>query len=79
MAKRKELLNVEYVVDTETGIEYVGETDFGISGNLETYLESYGLKGRDEIIGTLSYLIHHVHKVYNEMEEKVRQKPDSNI
>lgn len=60
MSKRKELLSVSYHTDTETGNERVGEIDFGISGTVKEYLKEYGLKGKDEIIKTLAYLMYYV-------------------
>ena len=66
MSQRKELLSVEYHSDDDTGMYSVGEIDFGISGNLDEYLQHYGAKGKQEIIATLSYLIYEVERKFRE-------------
>lgn len=60
MASRKELLNVSYHYDTDTGMYKVGEIDFGISGELDNYLKRYGRKGMNEILETMCHLIWHI-------------------
>lgn len=56
MAKRETLLSVRFITDDQTGMYGIDEIDFGISGNLNSYLERNGIKGRDEILQTLGYL-----------------------
>lgn len=70
MAQRKKLLEVNYHYDSDTGIYKIGEVDFGIHGGLlEDYLKRYGLKGRNEIVKTLGYLIHKVFEVHSEVNK----------
>jgi len=66
--KDRMLLEITEVVDDDTGNWYVGEIEFGISGNLEQYLREYGEKGRDDILGTLDYLKGAVTKQYDNLE-----------
>jgi len=60
MSERVNLLSVSYHSDDDTGMYRVGEIDFGVSGTLETYLDSYGQKGCGEILSALSHLTHSV-------------------
>lgn len=60
MSKRKELITLEYHSDDDTGMYHVGEIDFGISGELDDYLERYGQKGMDSILKIMSHLIWHI-------------------
>jgi len=69
MATTKMLLEVNYHSDTETGDSHVGEIDFGISGNLDEYIENYGKAGVDEIINTLAYLIYEVQRKLREDDQ----------
>ena len=73
MAQRKNLLSIEYHYDTDTGMYSVGEIDFGISGELDIYLEKYGRKGMAEILKTMCHLIWHVqeygYKIIKKKEE----------
>ena len=66
MSQRKELLEITYHSDDDTGMYQVGEIDFGISGLLDEYLENYGYKGKKEIMDTLCYLIYEVEKRFRE-------------
>ena len=60
MAQRKNLITLDYHYDTDTGIYQVGEIDFGVSGELDNYLEEYGRKGMDDILNTMCHLIWHI-------------------
>jgi len=60
MAQRKQLLSVDYHYDSDTGLYEVGEIDFGISGEFDKYIKSYGRKGLNEIQLVLCHLIWHV-------------------
>lgn len=60
MSQRKNLLEVSYHSDDEAGMYEVGEIDFGISGELDDYLERYGQKGMDNILKALAHLTWHV-------------------
>jgi hypothetical protein len=66
MSARKTLLTIEYHSDDDTGMYHVGETDFGIHGDLDTYLKRYGYEGKKEIINTLSYLMYEVERRFRE-------------
>lgn len=57
MAYRKNLLNIDYHYDTDTGIYEVGEIDFGISGELDNYIRQFGRRGVDGILLTLAHLM----------------------
>lgn len=54
--KDQMLLQVTEVIDDNTGIWHVGEIEFGISANLNTYLAEHGEVGRDKILEALDYL-----------------------
>ena len=60
MAQRKNLISLDYHYDTDTGLYEIGEIDFGISGELDRYLEVYGRKGMDDILKTMCHLIWHI-------------------
>ena len=60
MAQRKNLITLDYHYDTDTGIYEIGEIDFGISGELDNYLKTYGRKGMDDILKTMCHLIWHI-------------------
>ena len=60
MASRKQLLEITYHDDDDTGMYQVGEIDFGICGILDDYLKRYGYAGKKDIIDTLGYLIYEV-------------------
>lgn len=66
MASRKELLNIGYHDDDNTGMYQVGEIDFGIVETLDKYLEHYGYAGKKDIIDTLGYLIYEVERRFRE-------------
>jgi hypothetical protein len=67
MSEIKNLLNVVYHSDDDTGMNYVGEIDFGIhSSNLAEYVKRYGLKGVDEILANLGHLAYEVKKIFYE-------------
>ena len=68
------LLEVTEVIDDDTGIWHMGEVEFGISGNLETYLLKYGEKGRDDILAVLNYLKEAVSKKCDELIAKKQLK-----
>ena len=71
MAGTRDLLKIDYHTDDDTGTYAVGEVDFGIYGTLDEYLKRYGLKGRDDIIGTLAYLIHDVHARFKDIKNEM--------
>lgn len=69
MAARKDLLELNYLVDDDTGMYHVGEIDFGIhSGALEDYLLSYGYEGKKEIVAMLGHLIYEVEDRWKKMQ-----------
>ena len=70
MSERRKLLTVEYHSDDDTGIYKIGEIDFGICGELQTYLESFGFEGKKEIVQVLGYLIYEVEKRWHEINDK---------
>lgn len=60
MSCRKMLIQIEYYYDDETGINKVGEVDFGYGQELYNYIKQYGLEGRNalfQVFGSLSYTI----------------------
>ena len=80
MASRTELMSVEYHHDTDTETYHVGEVDYGIvAGELKYYLEKYGLKGRDEILVTLTFLAHYVIDVFNDLEKPEEAGQDQDV
>lgn len=60
MSQRTNLITISYHHDTDTGMYRIGEIDFGISGELDNYLEKYGRKGIDDILKTMSHLVWHI-------------------
>jgi len=67
MASRKNLLNIDYHYDDETGIYSIGELDFGISGNLSSYLQRYGFTGKQNILAMLGYLAWKVEDTFQQI------------
>lgn len=70
MASRKELLEITYHDDDDTGMYGVGEVDFGIHGTLDNFLKSFGREGKDDIISTL------LNKNMDEDLEELDSEPD---
>lgn len=71
MAQRKQLLSVDYYYDSDTGMYEIGEIDFGISGEVDSYIKKYGRKGIKDILLTLTHLIWHIkERGYKIVEEK---------
>lgn len=68
-ATEKQLLSVSYVTDHDCGNYVIGEIDFGISGELRSYLKAYGLPGKTDIIQNLSYLIYEVEREFRSIDE----------
>lgn len=66
MASRKELLNISYHDDDDSGMYDIGEIDHGIYGDLDKYLKKYGYDGKVDIVNALSYLIYEVERRYRE-------------
>ena len=67
MSQKRTLLEVKYHSDDDTGMYRVGEIDFGIWGTLDEYLKRYGRKGKEDIVGTLGYLIYEVERKFREI------------
>lgn len=70
MATTKQLIEINYHTDTETGDSHVGEVDFGITGALGDYIEQYGIKGVLEITSILSFLIYVVRNTFEEQHQQ---------
>lgn len=60
MSQRKDLIKINYHTDDDTGMYSIGEIDFGVSAELDNYLEHYGRKGMDDILKTMCHLIWHI-------------------
>lgn len=69
MSATKPLIKVEYHSDDDTGMYHIGEIDFGINGGLDDYLRHYGLKGKQDIISTMGYLIYEVERRFRETQQ----------
>jgi len=65
-----DLIKIGYHSDDETGLYSIGELDFGICAELNTYLEKYGAKGKDGIIRMLAYLIYEIEHRFRTTKEK---------
>jgi len=74
MAQRKNLLTIDYHYDDETGMYRVGEIDFGVSGNIKGYLETYGADGMKNILAGLGRLSHEVISEFNEIMKEKEKK-----
>ena len=70
MAEYKDLLKLKVVTDDDTGMYYIGEVDGGFT-DLKGFLEDNGLKGRDELLLTLSVM---QSKIINNFEEIMFEK-----
>lgn len=77
MAKRQNILSVDYITDDDTGMYRIGEIDFGVSGMLDVYLHENGRKGMDNILKTLCHLIWHVQQYGYPMIKKQEQQNGS--
>jgi hypothetical protein len=63
MAQTKVLITVEVHTDTETGIDQIGDVDYGIhTFDYETHLREYG---PDDLVRTLARLIHHAYETWD--------------
>ena len=60
MSQRKQLLEITYHNDDDTGMYEVGEVDFGICDEFDEYCKNYGRKGVKDILSTLNHLIWYV-------------------
>lgn len=60
MSQRKQLITIEYHSDDDTGMYEIGEIDFGVSSEFDTYVERYGRIGIQNILKTMTHLIWHV-------------------
>lgn len=61
MSSTKNLLEINYHDDDDTGMYHIGEIDCGIKTVvLKNYIEHYGVKGRDEILAHLGLLAYNV-------------------
>ena len=79
MSQRKPLLEIEYHSDDDTGMYQIGEIDFGINGGLDDYLRNYGLKGKQDIICTMAYLIYEVERRFREMKPSPMSESSSSL
>ena len=77
MAQRKNLITLDYHYDTDTGMYQIGEIDFGVSGELDNYLEKYGRKGMDDILKTMCHLIWHIQQYGYPIIKKKENANDS--
>ena len=73
MSERKELGSISYHSDDDTGMYHIGEIDGGFNGNLKHYLESFGTKGRDELLTQFGYMSYLVQKTYLEVNAESSQ------
>jgi len=70
----KPLLEVTVVTDDSTGIWNSGEVECNIHvARLENYLKCHKLKGRDEVVRMLAYLIHNVYERFDEIHNGVKE------
>ena len=77
MAKRQNILSIDYITDDDTGMYRIGEIDFGVSGMLDVYLHEQGRKGMDAILKTLCHLIWHVQEYGYPIIKKQEQQNGS--
>ena len=56
MSERRTLFTISYHSDDDTGMYRVGEIDFGIHGELDAYIEHFGIEGVKDISETLIHL-----------------------
>jgi hypothetical protein len=73
MSQTVKLLEVDYHTDDDTGMYVIGEVDFGIS-DIESYLRSFGIHGRDQILITLSYLAYEVQRTFLRLQDEQKTK-----
>jgi hypothetical protein len=65
MAERDRLIIIDYVVDTETGIEEQGEVDSSVlEESVAKYLKAYGYKGLERILASLGWAAKRVIDIY---------------
>lgn len=56
MSERRTLITIDYHSDDETGMYRVGEIDFGLHGELDSYIDHYGYEGVKELSNTLAHM-----------------------
>ena len=76
MSSKKNLISLDYHNDDDTGMYKIGEIDFGVSSELDSYLKQYGRKGMDDILKTMSHLIWHIQE-YGYKTIKENEKDDN--
>lgn len=68
MPRRETLITIEKITDCDTGDYQIGELDFGIKvGQVESYLKTYGLKGKKELLAMLGHLCFQVERYFQEL------------
>lgn len=78
MASRKTLFEVTYHNDDDTGIYFIGEVDFGISGEFDNYIKAFGSKGLDDVLLTLNHLIWHVNEYGGRIIKEINETEQNN-
>ena len=71
----KPLISVTVITDDDTGMYTVGELDFGIHGDLTTYLEKDPIRRRDNVLAMMGYLQHCVCLEAERLHHKDMQDP----
>ena len=70
MPEKTPILIVNTITDDDTGMYFVGEIDGMFQrGQLQKYLRTYGIKGKDELLTHLAFLQHQVISEWLEMQE----------
>lgn len=73
----KTLLTVDYHYDTDTGMVAIGEVDFGVHGELASYIKKYGYQGVKEILAILGHLAWEVKQEYFKSKKEQRKNSGS--
>jgi hypothetical protein len=73
------LISITRVTDDDTGIYRVGDLDYGITGNLDKYLENEGEKGYVEICEMLDSLKDVVMDMWQQVQDGKKETSEDKM
>ena len=72
-AEYEDLIRIKQVVDTDVGYYKTGEFCCAFAErDLEKFFKNYGVQGRDELMISITHLIHNIEACFRKLPETVR-------
>ena len=72
-AEYKDLIKIKEVIDTDVGYYHCGEIECCYNDEeLKKFFKSYGIKGRDELMNSITHLIHNIEASFRSLPENIR-------